>query len=314
MDESRIIRMKQPLLFLAFLALLSCPAYAEEAKPKAKEKILYTKNSLYQYLVVADNLEKQERYIYNSKRDYMQGGISTDDLDRLIFEYYRLSFVSLAFMEKRPEDVLFVGLGAGAMPRWFNRYYPGVNTEVVEIDPEILNVAKEYLHFRETENMKVHISDGRQFIKRAKKRYDLIFLDAYQTDYIPFHMTTVEFLREVKKALRENGVVVSNIVPRSKNKYFYSMIKTYCEVFPRLYIFKGNKSLNYVFIATADNEPVSPEELRERAKGFQRLDIDMMYLTQFYGTYREYENPDEAEVLTDDFAPVNLYRYMKEGR
>jgi spermidine synthase len=300
--------------FLIFFVLLSCSAYAEEFRPKAHEKILYTKNSLYQYLVVADNLEKQHRYIYNSKRDYMQGGISTENPDRLIFEYYQMSFISLAFMKSMPKDVLFVGLGAGAMPRWFHRYHPKVNVDVVEIDPEIFKVAKDYFYFKETESLKVHISDGRRFIKRAKKRYDMIFLDAYQTDYIPFHMTTVEFLREVRKVLKDNGVVVSNVVPESKNKYFYSMIKTYLEVFPRLYLFKGNKSRNYVFIATADKRLVGPEELRDRAKGFLRFDIDMMLLSQFYGTHRDFYKADEAELLTDDFAPVNLYRYMKEGR
>jgi spermidine synthase len=306
--------MKLPLCSLVCFVLLSCPAYAEEARPKAREKILYAKNSLYQYLVVAEDLEKQERYIYNSKRNYMQGGISTENPDRLIFGYYKMSFISLAFMKGRTRDALFVGLGAGAMPRWFHRYYPKVGVDVVEIDPEIFKVAKEYFHFKETENMKVHISDGRRFIKRAGKRYDMIFLDAYQTDYIPFHMTTVEFLREVRKALRENGVVVSNIVPEKKNKYFYSMIKTYVEVFPRLYIFKDNRSRNYVFIATASKRLVSPEELRDRAKGLYRLDIDMMLFSQFYGTYRDYYNPGEAELLTDDFAPVNLYRYMEGGR
>lgn len=305
--------MKKYLLCSIFILTFFAPAHAGEPGGKS-EKILYEKNSLYQYLVVAENLEKQERYVYNSKRDYMQGGISTVNPDRLIFEYYRLSFISLAFKERRPEDVLFVGLGAGAMPRWFNRYYPEIRTDVVEIDPEILKVAKEYFHFKETENMKVHISDGRRFIKRTKKHYDMIFLDAYQTDYIPFHMTTVEFLREVRKALKDGGVVVSNIVPEKKNKYFYSMIRTYVEVFPNLYIFKGGSSRNYIFIATTDEKLVSPEEVRERAKSLQHFDIDMLLLSQYYGTYEYFDKPGQAELLTDDFAPVNLYRYMEEGR
>ena len=121
--------MKLPLFCIVLFVLLSCPAYAEETRTKPQEKILYTKNSLYQYLVVADNIEKQERYIYNSKRDYMQGGISTKNPDRLIFEYYRMSFISLAFLKSRPKDVLFVGLGAGSMPRWFHRYYPKVRVD-----------------------------------------------------------------------------------------------------------------------------------------------------------------------------------------
>jgi spermidine synthase len=305
--------MKTFLICLSCILFISFPAYAGESGSETQEKVLYTKNTLYQYLVVVDNLEKRERYIYNSKRDYMQGGISMENPGKLIFEYYRMSFISLAFRGRSPEDVLFVGLGAGAMPRWFNRHYPEARTDVVEIDPEILKVAKEYLHFKETKNMKVHISDGRRFIKRAKTRYDMIFLDAYQTDFIPFHMTTVEFLREVKKALGENGIVVSNIVSEKKNKYFHSMIKTYREVFPNLYIFKAGGSGNHIFIAMSDGRLVSPEELRDRAKMIHRFDIDMMRLSKFYGTYPDFYDPDKAELLTDDFAPVNLYRYMEGG-
>ncbi|MGD2079519.1 MAG: fused MFS/spermidine synthase, partial [Nitrospirota bacterium] len=270
--------MRHYSLCLIFILVFSAPAFAEKTS-ELTEKILYEKNTLYQYLVVADDLEKKERYIYNSKRDYMQGGIPIEDPDKLIFPYYRMSFISLAFSERSPDDVLFVGLGAGAMPRWFNRHYPEVRTDVVEIDPEILKVAREYLHFEETDNMKVYISDGRRFIKRAKTRYDMIFLDAYQTDFIPFHMTTVEFLREVKKTLDENGIVVSNIVSEKKNKYFHSMIKTYREVFPRLYIFKGGGSGNHVFIATTGKRRIGPEELRERAKMMHGFDIDMLRLS-----------------------------------
>jgi spermidine synthase len=304
--------MKRSYLFIIVFLLLALPASAKKHK-SLEEKILYEKNSLYQYIVVSEDMEKKERYIYNTKRDYMQGGISVTDPDRLIFEYYRLSFISLAFLDREPEDVLFVGLGAGSMPRYFCRYYPEAKVDVVELDPDILAVAKRHFLFEETGNMKVHVSDGRTFIKRSKKEYDLISLDAYQTDYIPFHLTTVEFLREVKKRLKKGGVVVSNVVTREDTEYFHAMIETYKQVFPHLYIYKGSKSANLIFIATDSPKEKKAKAISRRARKLQEeknFDIDLPRQNWHYGYYTDFEGR-RAKVLTDDYAPVNLMRHMK---
>lgn len=292
-----------------FLALSPWPSLAGETS----EKILYQKNSVYQYIAVVEDTAKKERYIINMKRDYNQGGISVDAPDELLFEYTQMSFISLAFLDREPDEVLFVGLGAGSMPRYFNRHYPGVSVDVAEIDPDILDVAKRYFHYKETPEMKVHISDGRVFIKRARKKYDIVFLDAYQNDYIPFHLTTVEFLREVKSKLSRDGVVVSNITSPFRNKFFYSMIETYKKEFPHLYIFKGEKSANYIFVAAQSGRKKDSSKISKRAKKIQeekKLDFDLHRVGwALYGYYTEYDMG--GKVLTDDFAPVNLYRHMR---
>jgi spermidine synthase len=294
-------------------ALPTSEAHAARKGNRAEERVLYTKNSLYQYLVVADDLQKEERYIYNSKRDYMQGGMSLKHPDALLFEYTRLSFIALAFLDRTPKKVLFVGLGAGSMPRWFHRYYPKAKVDAVEIDPEIFKIAKKYFSFREDERMKVHIMDGRRFIKRSREKYDMVFLDAYQTDYIPFHLTTVEFLKEVRRILADDGVVASNIVSERRNKYFYAMIKTYVEVFPHLYIYKALHSENNIFIAPAYGRKKKAEDIRARARqleGEKSFDFDLPSLNDYYGYYTFFKMPPDTPLLTDDFAPVNLYRYM----
>lgn len=299
-------------VWLIVLSLFIIPPLGNADKG---EKKLYEKNSLYQYIVVSEDIKKKERYIYNSKRDYVQGGISLDKPDGLLFEYTRMSFISLAFLNDVPEDVLFVGLGAGSMPRYFIRYYPEVKTDVVEIDPDIVEVAKEYFHFQETPNMKVHVQDGRIFIKRTREQYDLIFLDAYQTDYIPFHLTTIEFLREVKKKLKEGGVLVSNITSSFENKYFYSMIKTYREAFPHIYIFRGISPKNFIFIATKANDKFQEIDIVKRATKLQEskgFDFNLVKIGFLYGYSDEFQWG--GEILTDDFAPVNLYRHMKENK
>lgn len=298
---------------VTFLALMVSSQGRGFHKPFTET--VYEKNSLYQFIMVDEDLENKQRYILvNTKKDRPQGGILIDDPDKLIYEYTRMAFTSLAFLDREPEEVLFVGLGAGVMPRYFNRYYPDAIADSVEIDPEMFEVAKKYFYFEEKPNMKVHLLDGRMYIKRTAKKYDMIFLDAYRGEHIPFHLTTVEFLRELKKKLKDGGVVVSNVLSKSNNKYFWAMVKTYQEEFESLYLFKGKEEGNFIFVATVNKFPLETSAMLTRAGKIQSekgMDID---LKQSPWDYEEGGFGWDSKILTDDFAPVNLYKEMEIDR
>jgi spermidine synthase len=301
--------LKKVLIILCCVILSPLRGFALEIS----EKLLFEKNSLYQYITVIEDAAKKERYIRNKKRDLSQGGIYLNAPDKLLLEYTQIAFISLAFMDREPKEVLFVGLGAGSMPKYFNKHYPDAYNDVVEIDQDIISVAQKYFYFKENEKIKVHAADGRLFIKRTPKKYDMIFLDAYQNDDIPFHLTTVEFLKEVKGKLKDDGVVVSNILSQFKNKFFDSMVMTYRKVFPLLYIFKGGRSHNFIFVATMSNKIKDKGSIIATAKKIhasKKFDIDLERIGESYGYSTEYEWTS-AKILTDDFAPVNLYKYQK---
>ncbi len=279
------------------------------------EKMLFEKNSLYQYIAVIEDTVKKERYVRNQKKEYAQGGIYVNAPDKLLFEFTQMGFVSLAFLDNEPKDVLFVGLGAGAMPKYFAGRYTDAIVDIAEIDPDMVTVAQKYFYFKENEKMKVHVDDGRLFVKRSKKKYDWIILDAYQNDYIPFHLTTLEFLREVKSKLKEGGVVAANITSPFRNKFFDSMVMTYKKAFPHLYVFKGKKSGNFIFVATTSSKGKAKDGVEVKAaniKAAKNFDIDLAEFAARYELAGAYEW-EGAKILTDDFAPVNLYQHQKSG-
>jgi spermidine synthase len=283
----------------------------QKQKKVYKEDVLFEKNSLYQFIKVVELKELGHRYVQNTNRKLKQGGIDLNAPDRLLFEYTQLSFVALPLLNREPKDVLFVGLGAGVMPRYFQRYYPDANIDSVEIDPDIYEVAKKYFLYENKGSMNVYIDDGRIFVKKAKKKYDIIFLDAYQGGHIPFHLTTREFLKEVKRILKDDGIVVSNILAEKRNKFFYSMIKTYMTEFPHLYCFQGITSGNFVFFTSRNKEKVEKMNVWTNAQKIQeekKFDMDIPSMSYMYGYYSDFEK--DAEVLTDDFAPVNLFKHM----
>ena len=298
---------------LSFFCLLLCTLRGFALEPP--EKLLFEKNSLYQYISVVEDTVKKERYVRNQKREMAQGGIYINAPDKLLFEFTQMVFVSLAFLDRVPKDALFVGLGAGAMPKYFHRHYPDADIDIAEIDPDMLAVARKYFYFKDDEKMRVYVDDGRLFVKRVKKKYDWIVLDAYQNDYIPFHLTTLEFLKEVKSKLKDNSVVVSNITSPFRNKFFDSMVMTYKKVFPHLYIFKGKKSGNFTFVATASSTLKDERSVYVRAREIQaakKFDIALEEIASRYELSEHYEW-ERAKILTDDFAPVNLYKFQKSG-
>jgi len=298
-------------IFLAFICFMLFPLKGFALEPN--EKLLFEKNSLYQYISVIEDTVKKERYVRNRKREYAQGGIHVDAPDKLLFEFTQMGFVSLAFLDRNPKDVLFVGLGAGAMPKYFSRHYPDAIIDIAEIDPDMVSVAQKYFYFKENDRMKAYENDGRIFIKRTKKKYDWVILDAYQNDYIPFHLTTLEFLKEVKSRLKDDGVVVANITSPYRNKFFDSMVMTYKKAFPHLYIFKGKKSANFIFVAMTGRKIKDRGEIEHMAAKIQtsqKMDIDLAGIASRFQLSTDYEW-DGAKILTDDFAPVNLYQHQK---
>ena len=300
-------------IFLTAFCMLLIPLKCLALEPS--EKMIFEKNSLYQYIQVIEDTVKKERYVRNQKREYTQGGIYVNAPDKLLFEFTQMGFVSLAFLDGEPKDVLFVGLGAGAMPKYFAVRYPDAVIDIAEIDPDMLAVAQKYFYFKENERMKVHVEDGRLFVKRTKKKYDWIILDAYQNDYIPFHLTTLEFLKEVRSRLKENGAVVANITSPYRNKFFDSMVMTYKKAFPHLAIFKGKKSANFIFVATMTSKNRHKDSVEARARKIQsarKFDIDLEDFASRYEPSDIYEWAG-AKVLTDDFAPVGIYQYQKSG-
>ena len=122
------------------------------------------------------------------------------------YEYlYLLSGVPTAV---RPggERALLLGLGAGIVPRMLERR--GVRTDVVEIDPAVVDVAERFFGFRSAGS--VFLEDARVHLVGGHRRYDYLLVDVFNGDGIPFHMVTLEAFRAAKARLVPGGVLVMN--------------------------------------------------------------------------------------------------------
>ncbi|KAK9289137.1 hypothetical protein L1049_017610 [Liquidambar formosana] len=67
----------------------------------------------------------------------------------------------------RTVKAVVIGLGAGLLPMFLHGCMPFLLIEVVELDPMILNLARDYFGFSEDRHLKVHIANGIQFVQEA---------------------------------------------------------------------------------------------------------------------------------------------------
>ena len=111
--------------------------------------------------------------------------------------------------QSSPDRALIVGLAGGTSARQLHAAYPGIEIDGIEIDEEIVDVGREYFGLTD-EVANVTVGDGRYQLATSETIYDLVCLDAYRQPYVPFHLTTVEYFREVADHLSERGVVAVN--------------------------------------------------------------------------------------------------------
>ena len=224
------------------LAALACASLGHAA-----ETVIYEKKSPYNNIIVTED-DAGMRVLRFERHGARQSIVKLGDPDYLGFAYTRSAFAGIALSDE-PRRILIVGLGGGTMPMFLRKYYPDATIDAVDIDPDVVSVAKEYFGFREDERMRAHVADGRKFIEDAKDPYDVIFLDAFGTRNVPPSLTTVEFLRAVRRTVKPGGVVIGNIWGRPANPLYESMVRTYQEIFDELFIIEVQGTSNRILLA-----------------------------------------------------------------
>jgi spermidine synthase len=223
---------------------------------------------------------------------------------RIVFSYPQFMLASL-YVNPHPRSILLIGLGGGTLPRAINELLPEAQLDIVEIDPAVIQVAKQFFGFAQNKNTHVIESDGRVYVKRARREqrtYDWVLLDAFDHEYIPEHLLTREFIAEVKSILNPNGMLTANTFASSK-LYDHESV-TYAAVFPQFF---NLKATNRVIIASNAGLP-SDQEIRANGtkweSSFEQLGFQRPNMASLFSRKIDW-NP-RARVLTDQYSPANL--------
>jgi len=198
-------------------------------------------------------------------------------------------------------DVLCIGLGVGIVPSEFARQ--GARVDVVEINPAVVPLAQRYFDL-DLSKLNLTLDDGRHFLNRCHKHYDVVVLDAFLGDSSPSHLMTHEAFAAMRRVLRPGGTLVINSfgnLEAGRDFFAASLNKTLKSVFSSVVahasgdggiFFAASDRPSLTFVHPPDLSNVHPEVLDETKATYAGI-VDTP--------------PEHGRVLTDDYNPAEFY-------
>ena len=236
---------------------------------KAAADVIYETESSYNYIQVVEHDGGCRSLLLNEG----QGIHSVYCPDQLRtpgpWDYFLIApyFNRPPYAPDQVKSVALIGLAAGTMARQYTEVYGPIPIDGVEIDPQIVRAGQEYFAMDQP-NLDVIVADGRYYLAHSERQYTVVGVDAYRLPYIPPHLTTVEFFRQVRDHLTPDGVVAINVGHTPKDyRLVEAMVATLLEVFSSAHVIDVPYSLNAIVVATM--QPTQPDNLLANLPGLE---------------------------------------------
>jgi spermidine synthase len=309
----RMTRVLTRLVVAATVALASWTLADVATPPTANEfgeRIIFRADSQYHRISVTEDDEVRHLRFDRSH----QSAVSLSDEFESTIKYP--NYLHLAYaLQPEARNVLVLGLGGGSVSKRYWRDYPEIHVDSVEVDPVVVDVAREYFGLPEDPRLEVFAEDGRRYVQATGRTYDIVIIDAYNADSMPYHLTTEEFFGEIDAVLNPGGVVAYNIISSvegTRSKLFRSLYKTAGSVWGERWVVPiglgsdGSTTTNRNIILLATDAVVPAEEFEVRVAGRVggRVTIDGFpsFLDDLYtGSI----DVSDVPLLTDAYAPVD---------
>jgi spermidine synthase len=194
--------------------------------------------------------------------------------------------------------VLVIGNAGGTTARALAAEYPGISIDAVEIDPVVSQLARQYMGLDSIPNLHLVTADGREYLETTASRYDLIVVDAYRQEYIPFYLATREFFALTHAHLNPGGAIALNVerVP-GDNGLVQAISETVATEFRQVWVWPA---LKFNELVVGLDTPISRISILAR---LESLPANALVLGPLVAAEVRVATPS-SDPLTDDRAPV----------
>jgi hypothetical protein len=201
---------------------------------------------------------------------------------------------------------VFVGGGALTLPRWLLATRPGSEALVLEVDGGTVDLIEEKLGFGEEGNLDIVIGDARvSMLDVPDHSADVVVGDAYSGLTVPWHLTTAEWIEEVKRVLKPRGLYAMNLIDNAPHELMKAELATLLEAFD---------DVRMVTEVGPDGEPVKGNAALFAADEALPRSVTSSFFEAATFTRPELESfAGDAEPLRDDYAPVDQLLTLDEG-
>lgn len=274
-------------------------------------KVLYYKDGLNATVAVVD-FGRYRTLFVNGKADASTGNdMPTQTL---------LAALPLV-LKPATRDIMVIGIGSG-VTCGTAMLFPVRSVDAVELSPEVVDAAAYFAQVNHNvlsdPRLHLHIEDGKTFIQRTDKKYDLIISEP-SNPWISGvgDLFSIEHLGDCRRALREGGVMVQWVQGyEMDDDTFKIIVKTFCSVFPEvtLWSLMGNDIL---LMGTrsglkpdfdASEKIMASPAVRENLARVNRKDLFTLLCLQLGSSANVRGSVQSENLVNRDFFPLLEYR------
>ena len=116
-------------------------------------------------------------------------------------------------------QILVLGVAGGSVIKTLvdEIHFEGKITGV-EIDKAIIEIANEYFHLDQIQNLEIVIDDAFEFVLKTKDKYDLIIIDVFQDVRMPNFLFEKFFIDRICFLLNSKGFILFNTMVLSEQQ------------------------------------------------------------------------------------------------
>jgi spermidine synthase len=243
-----------------------------------------------------------------------------------------MAHMPLSFLNSKPDSALMICFGMGTTFRSLMSW--GIDVTAVELVPSVKEAFGFYHQGTEEllarPNGRVVIDDGRRYLKRNEKLYDVITLDPPPPPEAAGSSLLYSngFYSLVKQRLKPTGIL-QQWVPEAEDKIYQAVAVSIKEAFPYVRVFKSVEGWGHHFLASMQPLPnltaeewvkrmptAAQEDLMEWAKNEKdSLGQNLNITTFLKGVLKAEKNLDtvigsSTQQITDD-QPFNEYYFLR---
>ena len=255
---------------------------------------VFEKNSQYYNIRVNDVWMNGVPYRWLLLDGSSQAARFLDNADPAL-PYTDLSMRIIRSLKPSPQSVLALGGGGYTVPELVKRDSPNSNVTVVEIDPAVTKVAKEFFLSDRSIPITTLNEDARVFLNRNQKQFDLVYSDVYSAGFsVPPALSSREAFQLMQRAMKPDGILVLNILSAREGAsapVYQSLYKTISSVFPGMAAY-----------TTEPNAPNVPQNIIVIATNGEAVSEDALPNLR---PWRCRTAPATGILMTDDYAPTD---------
>lgn len=264
-----------------------------------KSKIIYQTSSFYGNIKVVDR---------SGARYLLINGIPQSGINKITkkstLPYTNDILLARFLTPQELNKALLLGLGAGTIAKQLKEI--GIDSDIVEIDPQVKEVAIDFFDFS-PQNYNLYLTDARYFIKNTKSKYDLVVLDVSLGEVAPAHLLSLEAFEEMKKKLTDDGILAINVTGFLNSQFIQSLYLTLKQVYADVLVMgtDPNRWSNVAFFATSNLSTDITKTIKERCENQDCIEVYQEILTD---DLVEIMVNQKKKIITDDYNPTTFWQ------